>query len=321
MCSPDRLYIMPVSRRRYDLLRKRLDLFTKMLPAVEQGDVRALHRARVATRRLRELVPLLNLDEATARRLTRRLRKATERLGGVRELDVMAMVVADLDPSSARDKSGLERVAADVAERRDAARQSFSDGKTIEDLRRLSGKLKSVLEKLEQEGAHQRRDYDTVQARSWRWAVDARVARRAEQLDRAIHEAGTVYVTERLHDVRIALKKLRYALELDADIRGMSGTPELKTLRRSQELLGRLHDLQMLIAEARRVRDGGPGHAPSAARDADALTGLIESLEIECRHLHARYVRERASLTSLCDRVTSHKTARAREGMSRLKVG
>src|SRR5262245_17330899 len=48
--------------RRSQLLKRRLDRLTRPLPDLERGDVRALHRTRVASRRLRELVPMLQID-------------------------------------------------------------------------------------------------------------------------------------------------------------------------------------------------------------------------------------------------------------------
>ena len=50
-----------------------------MLHGVEGGDVRALHRTRVASRRLREVLPVLQLDPDMAHKLGRRLRKITQR--------------------------------------------------------------------------------------------------------------------------------------------------------------------------------------------------------------------------------------------------
>ena len=48
---------------RHELLKASVSIaFTRVLTGVEQGDVRALHRARVASRRLRELLPVLQLD-------------------------------------------------------------------------------------------------------------------------------------------------------------------------------------------------------------------------------------------------------------------
>ena len=60
---------MPVSTTRSELLKKRVDQFTRVLQAVEKGDVRALHQARVASRRLRELVPMLQLERGSSRKL------------------------------------------------------------------------------------------------------------------------------------------------------------------------------------------------------------------------------------------------------------
>jgi CHAD domain-containing protein len=73
--------------------RKRVDAFARELKHVEEGDVEALHKTRVTSRRLRELVPLLQLEGDVTRKLTRRLRKVTRRLGTVRELDVLMLLI------------------------------------------------------------------------------------------------------------------------------------------------------------------------------------------------------------------------------------
>src|SRR5438045_809149 len=90
------IYNMSASRRRYDLLHKRLEQFTQMLHALGEGDVRALHRTRVASRRLREILPVLQLKPQLADRLGRRLKKVTAQLGEVRELDVLSTLIHEL---------------------------------------------------------------------------------------------------------------------------------------------------------------------------------------------------------------------------------
>ena len=114
---------MPLSTRRYDLLKTRIDRFTRMLPGVEEGDVRAIHRARVASRRLRELLPMLQLDHETTRKLERGLRKVTRRLGPVRELDVLLPLIDELHESRRGGERALSRVAEAV---RVAARSALS---------------------------------------------------------------------------------------------------------------------------------------------------------------------------------------------------
>ena len=54
--------------------------------------------------------------------------------------------------------------------------------------------------------------------RAWLSTLEARLARRAGRVRAAIEATGAVYVPERLHGVRIAAKKLRYAAELAADV-------------------------------------------------------------------------------------------------------
>src|ERR1700712_5129859 len=114
---------MPVSTTRSELLKKRVDQFTRVLHAVDKGDVRALHQARVLSRRMRELIPMLQLDRTDARKLGRRLRKVTVRLGTVRELDVLLLLIDELHVSGRPGSGALGRVGIRVAKARDEARK------------------------------------------------------------------------------------------------------------------------------------------------------------------------------------------------------
>ena len=122
-----------------------------------------------------------------------------------------------------------------------------------------------------------------------------------------MQHAGAVYLPERLHAVRIALKKLRYAVELSAELaRALSlelqkrTTSDLRTLKHVQEVLGRLHDLQILIDRARQLQASLTPPNVTVWRELDAL---VVSLENDCRRLHARYMHERSKLLTICDRV------------------
>jgi CHAD domain-containing protein len=292
---------MTASIRRSDLLRKRLDRFIRLLPGVEQGDVTALHRARVASRRLRELLPILQLDHEAADKLSRRLRRVTARLGTVRELDVLLMLIDELHESRRHDRTALKRVADDVAREQARARGKLLARKMpLAELKRIARKLDRQVSALEQ--MDQAKPAGPSRARGWRWALDARIARRAESLHEAIAEAGPVYLPERLHAVRIAVKKLRYALEIAADVAGERTTPELRTLERAQELLGRAHDLQALTDRVRQAQASLTPPNIAAWRELDALTTVLEN---SCRRLHARYMRDRAALEAIADRLAA----------------
>jgi len=290
---------MTVSRTRYVLLQQRLARFTRTLQGVKEGQPRAVHRARVAARRLREVLPVLELERDVARRLGRRLRRVTRRLGAVREPDSLLVIVNRLQESRHFDETALASVATALAREQTERREVLSAKLPAAELQHLAAKLEKLVRDLTGD-AHSR-----AATRGWRWAIDARVARRTELLRTAIDDAGNVYLGDRLHAVRIALKKLRYAVELNVESPA-DGPPDktlrqdLAHLKRLQGLLGRLHDREMLMDRVRQVQASlTPPNLPVW----HALSQLLLALERECRRLHARYVREVAALIALCDRV------------------
>jgi hypothetical protein len=69
--------------------------------------------------------------------------------------------------------------------------------------------------------------------------------------------------------------------------------PGFATLKRAQDLLGRIHDLEVLIARTRAIQ--GSSNAPTLRVSAD-MDLLVRRLETECRRLHGRYIAMRAPL-------------------------
>ena len=126
-----------------------------------------------------------------------------------------------------------------------------------------------------------------------------RIANRAATTRDAAESAGALYAPEALHAVRIAAKKLRYALEVARAVRVAGAASAGRRLRRYQDLLGLLRDLQIFSAHVTRVQ------ARLAADDTDlaSLSDLLMHLEDRCRELHAAFVAERGALVTLCDDV------------------
>jgi CHAD domain-containing protein len=283
---------MAVLPTRYDLLHARLERFSRAIPGVESGDIGAVHRTRVASRRLRELLPTLQLEGKSAK-LAHQLRKLTRRLGGIRETDVMLLLIAELHESGRFHEPAL-RLLRDAAQTaRHKARTELSGRKAATSLDRLARKLDRAARKLPG-------PQDPQARRAFRWALDARVSRRAVALGHAIDKAGSVYLADRLHATRIALKKLRYALELDVESRGLKSTDDLRALKRMQEVLGRLHDFQVLVDFVREMQGA---LAPPNLTTWRGFDTLVTSLEQSCRRLHARYIGERQALLEICDRL------------------
>jgi CHAD domain-containing protein len=287
--------------------RKRVDAFARDLADLEQGDVEALHRTRVTSRRLRELLPLLQLDHDLARKLTRRLRKVTRRLGSVRELDVLLLLIQSLAKDGRYSPAALKWLGPIAAQARMSARERMSAKLPLDRLQRLAGRLDRVAESLESDDLRPDRPARAVaggHTRAPLWAIEARVARRAASLRAAIASAGAVYASEQLHIVRIALKKLRYSVELASDGRSKSAMADLAALKGAQDLLGQLHDLEMLLASVRTAQASLPASDLSAWRQFNAL---VRAVEDDCRQLHAHYMRDRVRLVAIADRMAALK--------------
>jgi hypothetical protein len=74
----------------------------------------------------------------------------------------------------------------------------------------------------------------------------------------------------------------------------------LALLKRAQELLGRMHVFEMLIARIRAVQSAAP--APNLRISGD-LDRVVRKLEMDCRLLHGQYIAMRPRLLTLCDRL------------------
>jgi CHAD domain-containing protein len=260
------------------LLERTASELRKHLPSAVSGDDTGVHQARVASRRLREAVPVLatGLRGSKAGKARRKIRRLTRALGTVRELDVTLGILDELARADGVPRSAVEAVRARVIAERDLGRESMLKRLDRVNVEKLHRRLASVAEALQE-----------TSEEAWRDPLAARLARRAERLTAAVDEAGQMYAPERLHQVRIAAKKLRYGLEIAAGVGVAAAAPRVRTLKRVQDLLGRMHDLQVLQGHVATVHaEFTPGNGVSH----HGLDALAQHLEGECRQLHGRYI-------------------------------
>jgi CHAD domain-containing protein len=128
-------------------------------------------------------------------------------------------------------------------------------------------------------------------------ALAIRVARRSRDLRVAIEAAGALYAPEQIHAVRIAVKKLRYALELAYELHLLRSRRPITQLKAMQETLGRLHDDQMLIARVMHTQATRPTGDPAH----DVLEEMVRLLEERCRERHALYLTQREHLLLIAE--------------------
>lgn len=280
---------MPPTIELKTLFAPRQAALERHLPGGLRGSVTSVHQARVASRRLREVLPIL---EATGpnrvRRATQEVRRITQALGPVRELDVTLQLLTELQSAHADLGAAVRLVRRTVAMERRLRRATLTDALTPEVVAHAITTVQSMAARLERIEVH---------AGPWRAALMVRAAERGARLAAAVDDVGLLFDAARLHLVRIAAKKLRYTLELMGEA-GLAATGRVvQILKGSQEQLGRLHDLQVLLLFIKQA----DSVAVSAARK--PLSALRDLVERECHREHARYLRRRDGMLDACRRV------------------
>jgi CHAD domain-containing protein len=191
------------------------------------------------------------------------------------------------------DTPGADRVRALVHDGRNAARHRLSDAldahkvsRWLQDIKSFEHELQAAAESNAQPNA------------SWRIVLARRLLKRTERLRRAVNDAGVLFVSDRLHAVRVALKRLRYAVELAGELSARKLDATLDELKTNQDTLGALHDLDMLMSYVSGALEGEIEPHLRASLDT-----LQTKLEAERHQLHARYLAMRPSLVVLIDRI------------------
>jgi CHAD domain-containing protein len=251
------------------LIERHVDDLRLLFPRLRDGGVEDVHRARVATRRLRETLPLIAaahpVDDAA-----KTLKDVARALGAVRELDVMRETLIAAEewvPAGAAAAAAARRSL--VERHEDAQRQLI---KTIERTRAQRALRKS----LPAPSAFVRVLHLIGSSRRWQQALRKRIHTRADNMAAALQHASGVYFPNRLHRLRIAVKKLRYSVEA-ADTLGLWRPRHLvRDLKRIQARLGEIHDWQVLLD---RMDDLVADETLSAARRAltDGVRALVRS--------------------------------------------
>ena len=273
------------------VIRQRASALERSLPGAQKGDVARVHEARVATRRLREAVPLI-VSGTRARKFERRMRRLTRALGPVRELDVALETLDELSRAGAVPEASITRLRQEIRLERERVHAHLRSEVSHVDVERLRRKLVAAARKHQSVTHARARDPKRIaRART-------RASRRANRLRAAVDNASTIYLPDRLHEVRIAVKKLRYALEVARELSGSRAVAQIRALKHVQDLLGRMHDLEVLILRVRGLQ--GSPQAPTL-RISASLDHLVRHLETECRQIHGRYVTRRRTLIGICE--------------------
>jgi CHAD domain-containing protein len=208
----------------------------------------------------------------------------------VRELDVSRRLLADLKKEEPWLSPAIERVDVRLLEVDTSRRERLAKRMATLDEEDLFERVGHVIKRAQ---AGRRVSLDD------RARIAARIAERASEAKAAADSAGALYAAEALHDVRIKTKKLRYALEVGRAARMAGAARAASRLRGYQDLLGDLHDHQVLSEHAARLQS----RLPLEDDDLGALSDLLAYLETQNRRLHAEFVSRRDALVALADQL------------------
>jgi CHAD domain-containing protein len=279
---------MVSSHRLTQAMEEQVQRFARALGRARRGEPTGVHQARVASRRIREILPLVETwelegeDESHRRRRGKDVRRVAAALGAVRELDVTRGLLSTASIEYAWHPDVVRDIQADL----DADR-----GKRLEDLLEAVERVgaRSFLRDLRRTTSGKAPHREVLQK-----AMTARRQSRAALLSATLQALGTLYVPDRLHAVRLAAKKLRYSLETQRAVRRAAVARDLRALSGMQEQLGHLHDLQILQDRLRATPR--PVHRVELRR-------MNADLELECRALHARIISKVPVWLQMADRL------------------
>lgn len=212
-----------------------------------KDDPEALHDFRVAVRRLRSHLRAYRdaFDGDPGKKLLRRLRRIAISTNPGRDAEVgLAWVESLAGDLRAGHRRGVEWLTGRLAARRDAAYRDV-EGEIVADFGAFASALADRLARYSVELRLDRPD--AAPTSRYRDALAGELERHAEALDAALDAVAGVADEEEGHRARIEAKRLRYLLEPVAP-RLAGARKAVAHLKKLQDLLGELHDLQLLAA-------------------------------------------------------------------------
>lgn len=209
-------------------------------------DIEAIHRMRVASRRLRAAIPLFSdcLGKKKVGEWLRQIKGITQALGAARDtdvqLDLLRKVNAGVDQK--RFQPGLRRLILRISQQRQG----------------LQAAVQKALERLDKTNFYSLLEADLLKLQPELPVGTPLPYRLFEHSAKAIQSCLDAFLAfepyvrrpecaAELHAMRIAAKQLRYTLETFAPLYPEELAPYMQAVKSSQELLGNMHDCDVWL--------------------------------------------------------------------------
>jgi len=250
--------------------------------ALDFSDPEGVHSMRVASRRLRsalrDFMPYIRRRDLTS--LLKQTKSIAAALGEVRDQDVAIAALEKIEKRAPAEASG-------------ALRQLIDTRKFVRNDARERLRLILVANNTNEFAAQFTTSIDTATSLSKQQVTflkmsEAVIVERLKELEQLSDSLYKPFLVEPLHEMRIAAKRLRYALELFQQCWGRSLATYAKKVADMQKALGDLHDCDVWIDTL-----GDQINETRKQKQDDQLAGLLWLLshfvKLRTKHLRQAY--------------------------------
>ena len=214
------------------------------MEGVRQAEEReCVHRMRVATRRLRSVLPLFatSLSRQTCVRWRKQLRRVTRALGAARDTDVQIACVQQFlhDRASAEERAGVERLILRLEQQRQALQEPVVKALERFAARQLAEEMEETLAQMASES--EAYEVDVPGRRVYRQTRKG-ILKRLDAFEAYAPYVPQPECVKELHAMRIAAKHLRYIMQALAPLYSDELAEPIQAARLCQKKLGDIHD-------------------------------------------------------------------------------
>lgn len=212
--------------------------------ALDFSDIEGVHSMRVATRRLRsalrDFTPLF--DKPLPKQVRKDLKQIADALGAVRDQDVAILALEELQAAAETEslKEGIGKLLEERRGLRDAARLDLTETVAADSLNDLQERFAVAMDKVTSRKKSNRMVSFNEAGR------DVVAAGLQDLLDLGASLYKPFKIDE-MHEMRIAAKRLRYAIELFVACWGKPIAPFAEEIAQMQTFLGEVHDCDVWI--------------------------------------------------------------------------
>jgi len=261
--------------------------------ALDWSDPEGVHSMRVASRRLRSMLRdfLPHLPKRSFASALKQFKRLADALGEVRDQDVAIQVLEEIEKKApAEHAAALKQFIEKRKELRERHRNELQVLLSKNELKKLESDFTTAIE--EATATAQRKRKRVTPPPAFTIVAQEIIRDRLKEVEKRSDALFRPLDVEALHQLRIATKRLRYAIELLVPCFPGSITAHAKRAARIQTALGDLHDCDSWILSI--GDEMGPAKKAGAVAPLAAFAWLLNHfVKLRTKHVHHAFARWR----------------------------